>query len=131
MADSFKVSIDAVYSEEADYTDEEWSIDEGVWDAYEIEPTEKWGPSKVSAATGGTTLTPGGYLTTSCVMILKNTDATNYVQVGWTDVSTTACVARVPAGGILVVPLVNPGTTVVLTANSAAVVCKVAFIQTA
>lgn len=131
MADNFKVAIDAVYSENADYSDEEWGVDSSIWDAYEIDPTEKWGPSKVSAATGGTTLTLSGFLTTSCVMLFKNTDATNYVQVAWTDVSTTACVARVPAGGVLVVPLVNPGTAVVLTANSAAVVCKVAFIQTA
>lgn len=128
MADNFKVKIDGVYSENADYTDPEWSTDE--WDAYEIDPTEKWGPSKVLAATAGTTLTPGGFLTTQCAMLFKNLDSSNYVQVGWTDVSTTACVVRVPAGGILVVPAVNPGTTVVLTANTAAVLCKVAFVQT-
>ena len=131
MADSFKVSIGAVYSEQSDYTGPEWSIDSTLWDPYEIDPTEKWGPSKVSCATGGTTLTLSGFLTTSAVMLVKNTDSTNYVQVGWTDVSTTACVARVPAGGVLVVPLVNPGTTVVFTANTAAVTCKVAFVQTA
>lgn len=130
MADNFKVAIEAIYSEQDDYSDPEWSVDETTWDPYEIDPTEKWGPSKVSAATAGTTLTLSGFLTTSATMLFKNTDATNYVQVGWTDVSTTACVARVPAGGVLVVPAVNPGTTVVLTANGAACLCKIAFVQT-
>lgn len=129
MADYFKLALAATYSEQSDYTSPEWEIDSGIWDPYEINPTEKWGPSKVSAATGGTTLTLSGFLSTSAVMILKNTDSTNYVQVGWTDVSTTACVARVPAGGVLVIPDVDPATAVVLTANGAAVVCKVAFIQ--
>lgn len=131
MTDYFRVSIAATYSENADYTDSEWDIDDSSWDPYEIVPTEAWGPSKVSAATGGTTLTPGGFQTTAAQMMVKNTDASNSVTVGWTDVSTTACVATVPAGGILMVPAMNPGTTIVLTASGSAVVCKVAFVQTA
>ena len=129
MADNFKLAIDAVYSENADYSDEEWAVDEDSWAAYETDPTEKWGPSKILAATGGTTLTLSGFLSTSACMIFKNLDASNYVQVGWTDVSATACVSRVPAGGILVVPAINPGTAVVLTANGAAAYCKAAFVQ--
>lgn len=131
MTDYCKASIAVTYSENADYTDADWEIDDSSWDPYEILPTEQWGPSKVLVATAGTTLTPSGFQSTSAMLLFKNLDTSNYVQVGWTDVSTTACVARVPAGGILVVPAINPATAVVATANGAACSCKVAFVQTA
>ena len=129
MADNFKMSINATYSEQTDYTDPEWVIDDSLWDPFETDPTEKWGPSKVLATTGGGTNLDLTYLATSAVMLLKNLDRSNYVQVSWTDVSGTACIARVPAGGLLVVPAINPGTQPVIAANGAAVLCKFAFVQ--
>lgn len=129
MADNFKVAISAIYSPNADYSDENWAIDDGDWAAYEIDPTEAYGPQKILAATGGTTLRPTDFLSTSACMLFKNFDSSNYVQVGWTDLSTTACVIRVPAGGVAVIPAINPATSVVLTANGAACYCGVAFIQ--
>lgn len=76
MADNLKVWLNALYSENADYSDPQWTIDDAKWAAYEIDPTEKMGPTKVNA-------------------------------------------------------VVNPATAVVIAANSAACLCKVAFVQTA
>ncbi len=128
-AQNLKATVDIVYSENADYSDEEWSTN---WDAYEIDPDEAALHLTITAATAGTTidvvemdLTSGA----AALLAIKNTDSTNYVQVGWTDLSTTACVARVLAGGVLVIPAINPGTNVVLTANGAAVKCKVVIAQ--
>lgn len=131
MADNFKLALDMILSANADYSDEDWAIDSVKWAPYEIDPTEWIGPRKLSAATGGTTFETSNDLSTSAVLAVKNLDSSNYVQVAWTDLSGTACVARVLAGGILVVPAINPSTDPVFTANGAAVACKVVAIQTA
>ena len=130
MADNFKLAVEMILSENADYSDEDWAVDEDDWPAYEIDPTEYIGPQKVLVATAGTTLEGVSTLATSACLVLKNLDTSNYVQVAWTDISTTACVARVPAGGILAVPLLNPGTDPVVTANGAACYCKFVIVQT-
>lgn len=106
------------------------------WDPYEIDPDEAALNLMVLAQTGGTTidttaldLTDGA----ATLMIIKNLDTTNYVQVAYTDVSATACVNRIPAGGLLVIPMVDPSTGAntgpVLTANTANVRCRVIIAQ--
>lgn len=129
MANNFKLEVKGTYSENSDYSDPEWISNLA---AYEIDPDEAALNINIVAATGGTTidtatmdLTDGAATT----LVLKNTDASNYVQVAWTDISTTACVARVPAGGLLVVPMMDPSPAPVITANTAAVRCKVLIAQ--
>jgi hypothetical protein len=128
MADNLKVEVEVTFSENADYDDPEWVSD---IDPFEIDPEEAF-QLKVRAATGGTTLNLTDLDLTSgtgALLVVKNTDPSNYVQVAWTDISGTACVARIQAGGILVVPNMNPGTNPVLTANTAEVKCQIIIAQ--
>lgn len=129
MANYLRLRLMADLSENSDYSDPEWQAN---WSAYEIQPDEVALTMKVKVLTTGTTidtaeldLTDGA----AAAMAIKNTDSTNYVQVAWTDISTTACVARIPAGGILVIPMMDPSPAPVLTANTASVHCKVVLAQ--
>lgn len=133
MADNLKVDVVTTYSENTDYSDPEWIT---AWDPYEIDPDEAALNLMVLAQTGGTTidttaldLTDGAAM----LMVIKNLDTTNYVQVAYTDISTTACVNRIPAGGLFVAPMVDPSTGAntgpVLTANTANVRCRVIIAQ--
>lgn len=79
----------------------------------------------VSAATGGTTLNTTHFLTTLKGFIVQNTDSTNYVDAGWTDVGSNANVQRVAAGEFLYVTGLDRSVQPTITANTAAVVCKV------
>ena len=83
MTDYCKASIAVVYSENADYTDAEWGIDDSSWDPYEFLPTEQWGPSKVLVATAGTTLTPSGFQSTSAMLLFKSRH--QQLRAGWLD----------------------------------------------
>lgn len=129
MADNLKITVTTKYSENADYSDPEWETD---WDPYEIDPDEAALNLMVLAQTGGTTIDTASLDLTdgaATLIAVKNLDTANYVQLAWTDVSTTACVARIPAGGILVVPALDPSPAPVLTANTANVRCRVVIAQ--
>jgi hypothetical protein len=65
------------------------------------------------------------YSTQITFFMVKNKDASNYVTVTWTDLSTTACVSRVYPGQILMLSAVNPGTAPTLQANGAAVLVDI------
>lgn len=128
--DNLKMSIKAMLSENADYSNPEWTIDEDKpkWGPYEIDPDEYDGPAKLSVGTSATSIyeatqtATAKYTTgTAVVMAIKNLDSSNYVDVSWTDVSGTACVSRVRAGAFLVVDGVDTTDDITATASGAAV----------
>lgn len=120
MSDYCRARFSAVYSENSDYSSAEFQTQ---WPDYELTPDEG-AYNIIDAATGGTTYETG-ILTTCTLFAVQNTDTTNYVTVTWTDSGSSSNSQRVPAGGILVVPDIAPGTDPTLTANTATVRCKV------
>ena len=137
--DYFRFAIDAILSAESDYSGPEWAIDgqNKRWPPYEVDTAETFGPMKVLAATSSGTTFEGlknlFTASTAVFTVIKNLDASNYVEVVWLDLATTGSdateSARIPAGGFLVLPGLSPGTDVTLTANGAAVECMLFAVQ--
>jgi hypothetical protein len=125
MSDYGKAEFVAIFSEDSKYQDPEWQTN---WDAYEVTPDESY-TKKVEAATGGTTITVSQYAAMT-LFAIKNTDPItgNKVTATWTDNDANANTQKIPPGGLLVIPDLNPtAANVVLTAANAAVICKVAM----
>ena len=105
--------------------------------SYTFRPDEAAFGGRINIATAGTTLDTTSLDLTdaaAATLVVVNLDTANYVAVEYEDIGSTVTVTnRVPAGGILVVPMLNPttvtGRNVVLTANTAAVTCYVYVIQ--
>lgn len=123
MSDYAKASLTVTYSENSDYSDYEFRTN---WDAYTLSPDEGEVRS-IEADTGGTTLELGTYASIT-LLAVKNTSSTNYVDAAWTDAASNTNTQRIPAGGLLVVSSVLPSADLGLTANSAAVICKVCLV---
>lgn len=120
MSDYCKIEAKATYSESSTY--QPTKVATSIAN-YEITPDEGE-YRKIEADTGGTTAELGTYVSITCV-IVKNRDDTNYVAAAFTDLGSNACSVRIPAGGILVIPGIDPTADLVLTANTAAVICEV------
>lgn len=86
----------------------------------------------ISAATGGTTIDLGAF-TTVTQIIIKNTDATNYVEATFRTTGGAANnqVLRIPAGSFAATgSAITVASDLVLTANTSAVVCDVCIVGT-
>jgi hypothetical protein len=120
MADYGKVRASLVVSTASDYSD---PYLETNFADFTFTPTEVF-KVKVSAATTGTTIDLSTFTTVSLIMI-KNLDTTNYVDMT-KNYSSVNGVSRIAAKGILIEQ--SPGTIandLVLTANTAACLCEV------
>ena len=122
MATKFlKVDVTATLSKRSDYGSPKAKTD---FDAYEsITPTDG-GLELVTADTGGTTYSLAKY-TTIDVLIVKNTDPTNYVTVAFQNAAASAQSQKITFGKTGVFTDVLASSAPVLTANSAAVECEV------
>lgn len=119
MTDYAKIQVSYVYSANSDYSS---PIQSRLFES-EYTPSEVL-TSRVSAATGGTTVELGSF-TTPTVAIVKNTDATNYVTVTYTNAASSAQSVVLLAGETSVLTDVKASADLVLTANTAACVCDV------
>lgn len=82
-----------------------------------------------TTGTSATTVATSLFTSLSCVVI-KNEDSTNYVTVTWTSADTATNTMRLPAGAVTVLYDVTAASNFTLTANTAAVVCRVSMTGT-
>jgi hypothetical protein len=86
---------------------------------------------KVEADTGGTTFTTDN-LTSASLLLISNLDATNYVEVRHRSVANgvTHFHTRVGAGQTYVTPDFTVSNDILLTADTASVVCRIIILGT-
>lgn len=125
MADYLKVQLEMTHSENADYSDPEWR---SKWDAVALTPDEVRA-MKIEIDTSAVSLDFTDFATVT-LFAVQNTNATNFVTVTWTDSAANANTQKVQPGRILVIPDIAPATNPTLTADTAAVVCKLAIAGT-
>lgn len=126
MGDRYvKVETKISWSKNADYSDAKVYEPE---DPVEIADETVEVIENLEVGTGGETFMRTDRYSVLKLFYVKNKDASNYVQVGWTDLSTTACVARVLPGQELSISGVNPTTSPVLTANGDSVLVDVVMV---
>jgi hypothetical protein len=116
-----RVSLDAsLYSDygrpdsaahETTYTPDEWVLNR-----------------RVDCATAGETITTN--LGTCTTFIVKNDDATNYVTLAYTNTAAASNSIIVAAGRTAVIPDLDPGQTITITANTLPVTCLLSFLGT-
>lgn len=121
-----KITTNFRVSSTSDYTDN--LIPSNDYDSVISVVAVKWEVKTVSAATTGTTVELGTYSSVLGFRV-KNTDATNYVAVTWTN-NGTANSQRLIAGQEMFVPGCTVANDIVLTANTAACVCEVQIVGT-
>lgn len=126
MTDYFRLRTWVQYSENSDYHD-------ALQDELEYTSTPTVGDTarKVSALTsggGGTSLNLGHYTSVTAVVV-ENLDATNYVEIEH-DYDGQAAVTYLPAGAHTILYSPTPASDMSLTADTAAVTCKVWVIGT-
>jgi hypothetical protein len=128
MSDYAKIELKLTVSEASGYSPIQG---ETRFDPYESgAATLKWHIVQLSAATGGTTLDLAPYTTVYNILI-KNKDATNYVQATFrtTGGGSNDQVLRCLAGQVLALgSAITVASDLVLAANSAACVCEVAVL---
>lgn len=90
---------------------------------YTATPDEWEGPAKVDALTTGTTVELGNY-TSVTVILVENTDATNFVVATHTYAAASAAV-YIPAGGFIAIYSPTVANDLLLTADTATCTCKV------
>lgn len=86
----------------------------------------------LSVPTSGTTITASGAATAWKKLVVENTDTTNYVTVAYTSVGSAGSVTiKVPAGQAILLGSgeLNHSNNIVLTANTATVVCNVVTLE--
>ena len=129
MAAYHKLSVLAKFSDVSsfspsrDYAPDDQSVGSGTY-RYEIRD--------VLAATTGTTIALGAY-TTVTQIVIKNKDASNYVEATFRTTGGAANnqVLRIPAGGFVACgSAITVASDLVLTANTAAVPCDVLIVGT-
>jgi hypothetical protein len=129
MSDYGKASFVATFSEDANYNDPEWVTN---WADYEVTPDEAYTQKIEAVITTGTTITVSQFASLT-LFALKNLDPAtgNKVTVTWTDQDANSNTQKVPPGGILVIPDVDPtAANIVITAATAPVLCKVCMFGT-
>lgn len=127
MTDYAKLSVSLKYSQNDDYTDEDWKTN---FDDYEQTPDEGE-TRKVEALTGGGTTVNTAHLASATTLVIKNLDTTNYVTAtyyttGGGGGGGTAQTSQIQAGAFLVIPDYITTSNLVLVANGAALLCRVA-----
>ena len=127
----FKLGLDAIYSPNTDYSNEDCALDESDIPVFEKDAKVTVGPMKISVAVGSTSINPDRFgLIGLCLLALKNIEEDDYVDVQWIGAPGISYTARVPPGGLLVMPDVDasqPGAITFVTV--AAVTCKLFFVQ--
>lgn len=125
MADYCKASLKIVYSENSDFTDAE--ADTENWDAYELASPTKVEERKLLATSAGAVTIATGTYTTIPLLAIKNLDVTNYITAIYRTAGGAATnqTVRIPAGGLLVLSDVTPGTSPTVQGNAADCYCKV------
>lgn len=118
MTDYAKVTVSVLYSPNSDYSSP--ILTESLTATYT--PSE-YLKLRVSAPTAGVTVDLVTF-TTPTVVVIYNKDATNYVSVAYNS-TADAHTVRVAAGEATVLSDVLSANDLVLTANTAAVVCDV------
>ena len=122
MTDYAKIQVSIVYSPNSDYSSPIYHrLFESTYTPSEVQI------QRVSVATGGTTVELGSF-TTPTTVIVKNTDATNYVTAAFTNAASSSQSQVIALGETAVFPDVKASGDLVLTANTAAVVCDVVIL---
>ena len=94
-----------------------------VEDNIEIDSTGG-GREITAATTPGTELQVSKWLSTIKSFLVKNKDDTNFVTLSWTDNDANANDQKIPAGRSMLIPDINPASTLKIVADTAACVCK-------
>jgi hypothetical protein len=130
MSDYLQVTVSVKVSESSSFASPKAQT---TFDAYEPGAgTYPYEVRKVSAATGGTTIDLGMYTTVNNI-IVKNKDTTNYVEATFRTTGGAANnqVLRATAGALLMTgSAITVASDLVLTANTAAVMCEVCIFGT-
>lgn len=127
MADYAKLRVGLTYSENSDYSNP--IVDD--LSTYAPTTATKVINEKLSAGTSGQAWTAAEM--TACLgLTVVNTDGTNYVTVTYKTIagSATTQTQKLVAGAFFHVADWDPSTTVTLTANTAACICKLRAIGT-
>lgn len=87
--------------------------------------------NKVTATTGGVTITTSSYTTVDFV-IIQNTDATNYVDVTFRTAAQSGSDSKIRllAGEMMVIPAIVKANNIGLAANTASCVCQYILLKT-
>lgn len=120
MANYSRASVNISYGATSSLQDPDFDID---LISTPSEPSE-FDVRKLSCATGGTTIKYTNFSTIE-ELFIENQDSTNYVTVTYvTDAIAGSQSIRVKAGQWVKLALVDDATDVVVTANTAACICR-------
>lgn len=123
MTDYAKITVSVAYSEDSDYGPPYVIYPEPETATYT--PSECGGDRKISVATTPGTTIDLSNLGSPAQLLLKNTDSENPVTLSWDDSDANSNTQKIPAGGIFVIPDVDPSATITAVASTSAVVCRV------
>lgn len=124
MSDYLKIEVGFVASENSDYSDPENNVE---FDPYEA-LVEGYESFKREIGTSNETVELGQYSTIN-ELIVKNLDPTNYVTATFRSAGngSTDNIIRIGAGKFAILPDVTPGNDLVLVANGAACLVRIAI----
>lgn len=120
-----KIETKITWSKNADYSDGYTYEPE---DPVELDDEAVEFVDGLEVGTSAETVMRTDRYSTMKLFYVKNKDASNYVTVAWTDLTATACTARIPAGQEMSIPGVNPATAPTLQANGAAVLVDIIMV---
>ncbi len=123
MSDNLKTSIASVFSENVDYSDPEFTTN---LEDFILTPDEVQ-LFKIECATGGGTTLTTSFLSAASLLIVQNTDATNFTTATFRSAGNGATnnIVRIAAGGFLVVTDFTVANNLLLVADTTATNCKI------
>lgn len=124
MTDNLRTSLEITFSEQANFSDPEWTTN---WANFDLTP-EGAETRKLEIGTGAETIDLGDYSAITQLAV-KNEDPTNYVTATFRSVGNGAVdnILRIQPNSFLVVSDVTPGSDLILQANGAPVLVKIAI----